>query len=419
MRAGDRRLEEGLAGGVGAGPGRVERGRAQHEAGPAGVGDLPEQRGALAVPAHRVRQPSVRGSARRAPRGPGPATPRAARARGRATAVVAHQHAAHRLEQAAGRATRRRARPAGARLAGRRERQAPPRPRRLGVVAPVLERRRRHGVGIGIEEHLRPRELDRGLQRAGRGGPPASRGRAARAIRGRGLGRARRAARARPVRDPRHSSLARPAGGCGGSAGTRTAASTDSFRPARRLGNGPGLDRRSVSTVERRRCRRVQRAGGAAGSSSASARRPSMSGRSCRSSARPSTVSATTNAAGDVVLDLDDHDPAGPADAVHPLHRVAAGHPHRGLDHRRALDVLLAHRGLRRRDVASGRRRRSTSRATTRSPTTAIAPRPSTSRAPAPAERADQRHDERIPRSSGLASRSISAGTISAGVRPS
>ncbi len=122
--------------------------------------------------------------------------------------------------------------------------------------------------------------------------------------------------------------------------------------------------------------------------------------------------------AGRVVLDLDDHDPSRAADAVHPLDRVTARHAERGLDDRRPLDRALAHCRLLGRDpppiVGAD------------PPVDEPAPPDDLDRAalvdpgpPAPGQRTDQRHWLRASRrSSGFASRSMSAGTMSAGLRP-
>ena len=76
------------------------------------------------------------------------------------------------------------------------------------------------------------------------------------------------------------------------------------------------------------------------GNGSTSAARPSITSvePSSATDVAPRDRERDDERAGRVVLDLDDHDVARAADAVDPLHRVAARDPQRGLDHRRAVD---------------------------------------------------------------------------------
>ena len=67
-----------------------------------------------------------------------------------------------------------------------------------------------------------------------------------------------------------------------------------------------------------------------------------------------------------VVGDLDDRQPTGIGDGVDPLHRIAAGDPHPGLDDRRAVEQRLSQSTPRAAGGASGRRRRRTSRSALR-----------------------------------------------------
>ena len=143
----------------------------------------------------------------------------------------------------------------------------------------------------------------------------------------------------------------------------------------------------------------------------------------------PRTTSAATNGAGDsLAISTTATSPTSATGA--PYTRCTASPPGTridGLHHRHAVDQVLAHRRLARRAHASGRRRRSTSRAPIRrlgrdhpgAVDGGVARASEHTDRRSAAERIRSRSGHERPWSSAFASRSMSSGTSSAGRRPS